>query len=100
MTWGNMGTLTVRPDDRERLIEILTRPKPELAECGCLVYEVGRNEDYPDRVYVLEVWVSAEAHRDSLGRPGVLAAMREALPLLSGDMISLKFDTAGSPLNV
>jgi hypothetical protein len=30
----------------------------------------------------------------------VLTAMREALPLLSGDMISLKFDIAGSPLNV
>jgi quinol monooxygenase YgiN len=98
MTWGNMGTLKVRPEARDTVIAVLTRPKPELREAGCLVYEVGANEANPDLVYVLEVWTSAEAHRASLGLDSVREALHEALPLLDGDMVSLKFDIVGSPI--
>jgi quinol monooxygenase YgiN len=98
VTWGNMGTLKTDPAHRDELIGILTRYKPELQEAGCLVYEVGANPANPDLVYVLEVWTSAEAHRAALGRGAVRDAVHEALPLLDGDMVSLRFDIEGSPL--
>jgi quinol monooxygenase YgiN len=98
MTWGNMGSLKARDGKRDELVALLTRYKPELEACGCLVYEVGTNPTTPDRVYVLEVWDSAESHRISLGQGSVREALHAALPLLDGDMVSMKFDIAGSPL--
>jgi quinol monooxygenase YgiN len=98
VTWGNMGSLKVLDGKRDELVAILTRYKPELAAAGCLVYEVGTNPSTPDRVYVLEVWESAESHRASLGLGSVRDALHEAVPLLDGDMVSMKFDIAGSPL--
>lgn len=98
MTWGNMGTLKARAGSRDAVIAVLIRPKPELREAGCLVYEVGANPGNPDLVYVLEVWTSAEAHRASLGLGSVREALHEALPLLDGEMVSFKFDIVGSPL--
>jgi quinol monooxygenase YgiN len=93
-----MGSLRAMPGRRDELVAILTRYKPELATSGCLVYEVGVNETTPDRVYVLEVWESADAHRASLGIGSVREGLHEALPLLDGDMVSMKFDITGSPL--
>ena len=98
MTWGNMGSLKALDGKRDELLAILARYKPELADAGCLVYEVGTNPSTPDRVYVLEVWDSAESHRASLGIGSVRDALHEALPLLDGDMVSMKFDVVGSPL--
>jgi len=93
-----MGSLRVMPGKRDELVAVLTRYKPELEASGCLVYEVGVNESTPDRVYVLEVWESAEAHRASLGTGSIREGLHEALPLLDGDMVSMKFDITGSPL--
>jgi quinol monooxygenase YgiN len=99
MTWGNMGTVKALPGRREELIALLVRSKPELRDAGCLVYEVGRNDADPDRVYVLEVWTSAAAHRASLGLGSVRDALQEAMPLLDGEMVSFTFEIAGSPLH-
>ena len=88
MTWGNMGSLKVLPGKRDELVAVLTRFKPELEAGGCLVYEVGTNPSTPDRVYVLEVWESAEAHRASLGTGSVREGLHETLPLLDGDMVT------------
>ena len=52
----------------------------------------------PDLVYVLEVWETAEAHRASLGIGSIREGVHEALPLFDGDMVSMKFDITGSPL--
>jgi quinol monooxygenase YgiN len=93
-----MGSLTAAPGKRDELVAILTRYKPELAASGCLVYEVGTNPATPDLVYVLEVWDRAESHRESLGAGSVREAIQEALPLIAGEMVSMRFDIAGSPL--
>lgn len=99
VTWGNMGRLKVMPGKQDEVVAILARYKPELETCGCLVYEVGTNPATPDTIYVLEVWDSAESHRASLGEASVRDALHEALPLLDGEMVSMKFDVAGSPLS-
>jgi quinol monooxygenase YgiN len=98
MTFANVGTLGTVPGRRDDLIALLTRPSPALAEAGCLMYEVGVNDETPDVVYVSELWTSEEAHRASLQLPSVQAAIQEARPLLSGEMGGTRFHVIGSPL--
>ena len=98
MTFANIGQLGTLPGRRDELVALLTRPSGELSEAGCLLYEVGVSDDEPDLVFVAELWVSAEAHRDSLTLPSVQAAIAEARPLLSGVMGGQRFDVVGSPL--
>lgn len=98
MTFANVGRLGVKPGRRDELIEILIRPSGEMREFGCLLYEVGVNDDDPDAVFVSELWESAEAHAASLRLDSVRASIAEAMPLLSGDMGGYRFDVIGSPL--
>ena len=98
MTFVNVGTLGAVPGKRDLLVEILTRRSADLEAAGCLLYEVGVNDDHPDTVFVAELWTSAEAHLASLQLPGVRAAISEAMPLLSGEMDGHGFEVQGSPL--
>ena len=65
---------------------------------GCLLYEVGTDQDEPGTVFVAELWESEDAHRASLQLPSVQAAIAEAMPILSGEMGGFRFQVAGSPL--
>jgi quinol monooxygenase YgiN len=98
MTFANLGHLGARPGKRDELVALLTRPSTELAALGCLRYDVGVSADEPDRVYVAELWESAEAHQASLTHPSVRAAIAEAMPLLSDDLGGTSFEVVGSPL--
>ncbi|MFC3850935.1 putative quinol monooxygenase [Corynebacterium hansenii] len=98
MTFANVGLLGAKPGKRDELIAILTRPNPELADTGCLLYEVGPSQDDPGTVVVSELWESAEAHQASLRLESVRAAIAEAMPLLSGIMSGHQFQVSGSPL--
>lgn len=96
--FANVGTLGVKPGQRDALVAILTRRSPELQAAGCLLYEVGVSDDEPDTVFVAELWTSAEAHRASLELDSVRASITEAMPLLTGEMSGRHFDVVGSPL--
>lgn len=98
MTFANVGRLGTLPGKRDELVSILSRANPDLERVGCLLYEVGVDDEQPDAVFVAELWTSAEAHRASLELESVQAAIAEARPLLSGDMGGLRFDVTGSPL--
>ncbi|QTV80815.1 putative quinol monooxygenase [Microbacterium sp. NIBRBAC000506063] len=98
MTFVNAGTLGVLPGRREEVVSILTRRSPDLAAAGCLLYEVGIDDDRPDTVFVVELWESAEAHGASLRLDSVRASIAEAMPLLSGEMGGFRFTVIGSPL--
>ena len=98
MTFANVGTLGVQSGRRDEVVAILTRLNPQLGDAGCLLYEVGFNDDEPDTVFVAELWTSAEAHRASLQLDSVRALISEAMPLLSGQMGGSQFTVAGSPL--
>ena len=98
MTYANVGTLGSVPGKRDRLVEILTRRSADLEQAGCLLYEVGFNDEQPDTVFVAELWTSAAAHQSSLELGSVQAAIQEARPLLSGEMGGFRFEVIGSPL--
>ncbi|MFT4084027.1 MAG: putative quinol monooxygenase [Nocardioides sp.] len=98
MTFANVGTLGAQPGRRDELVAHLTRPGAELAAHGCLLYEVGVNDEEPDTVFVIELWSSAEAHRASLELPAVQESIAAARPLLSGVFGGHRFDVVGSPL--
>ncbi|NLS08487.1 antibiotic biosynthesis monooxygenase [Nesterenkonia sp. MY13] len=98
MTFANVGTLETQPGQREAVVAILTRSNPQLAEAGCLHYEVGTSDEKPDTVFVTELWTSAEAHQASLQLPSVRGAIAEAMPLLTGQMDGFQYEVAGSPL--
>lgn len=98
MTFANVGTLGVKPGARDKVVAILTRTSPALADAGCLLYEVGVNDDSADTVFVVELWESAAAHQASLQLESVRSAIAEAMPLLSGEMGGWRFDVVGSPL--
>jgi quinol monooxygenase YgiN len=98
MTFANVGSLGSVAGKRDLLVEILSRRSAELEAAGCLLYEVGVNDEQPDTVFVAELWTSAEAHQRSLDLESVQAAIGEALPLLSGQMSGFRFQVIGSPL--
>lgn len=98
MTFANVGTLGSVTGKRDLLVEALTRRNTELEAAGCLLYEVGVNDEQPDTVFVAELWTSAEAHQRSLQLESVQAAIRAARPLLSGEMDGFRFEAVGSPL--
>ncbi|MBU3995309.1 MAG: antibiotic biosynthesis monooxygenase [Actinobacteria bacterium] len=98
MTFANVGTLGTQPGKRDEVVAILTRLNRDLSDAGCVLYEVGINPDEPDTVFVAELWQSAEAHQGSLQLESVLAAIAEAMPLLTGQMGGNQFTVVGSPL--
>lgn len=98
MTFANVGTLGVKPGHRDEVIAILSRPNLGGGDIGCLLYEVGINEEQPDVVFVMELWESQEAHQASLQLDSVRAAIAEAMPHLSGEMSGSRFTVIGSPL--
>jgi quinol monooxygenase YgiN len=98
MTFANVGSLGTKPGQRDAVVSILLRPMAGLKEAGCLLYEVGVNDEAPDTVFVSELWESPEAHQASLQLDSVRAAIAEAMPLLSGEMGGNQFTVLGSPL--
>lgn len=98
MTFVNAGTLGALPGKRDELVAHLSRRNDALAEVGCLLYEVGTNDEQPDTVFVVEVWENADAHRASLQLPEVRTAIEAAKPLLSGEFGGFRFAVVGSPL--
>ena len=94
----NAGTLGASPGKRDELVAHLTAHSDVLRELGCLAYEVGANDTEPDTVYVVEFWVSEQAHSQSLSDPSVQASIAAARPLLSGEFGGFRFQSAGSPL--
>lgn len=98
MTFATYGRLGAKPGERERLAAILIRPSAELEAVGCLLYEVGVNDDDPHGVHVIELWESPDAHKASLELESVRAAISEAMSLLDGAPSGGEFEVVGSPL--
>jgi quinol monooxygenase YgiN len=98
VTFVNAGTLGAAPGKRDELVAYLTRKSDALQALGCLTYEVGTNDEHPDTVFVVETWISQQAHSDSLADPAVQASIAAARPLLSGEFGGFRFDVVGSPL--
>jgi quinol monooxygenase YgiN len=98
MTFANVGTLGAVKGKRDELVAQLIQRSDLLTQIGCLLYEVGVNDDEPDTVFVVELWESRTAHQSSLTIPDVQASIAAARPLLSGAFGGFRFEVVGSPL--
>jgi quinol monooxygenase YgiN len=98
VTFVNAGTLGAAPGKRNELVAHLTKRSDRLRELGSLAYEVGINDEYPETVFVVELWEDEQAHKASLALPDVQASIATARPLLSGVFGGFRFEVLGSPL--
>jgi len=79
--FGLIGKFIARSGERDRLAAILL--KGSAAMPGCLSYVVAVDPKEPDAIWVTEVWMSAQHHRDSLALPAVQAAIAQGRPLIA-----------------
>lgn len=89
------GTIKTTPGHRDDIVKLLLRGSEGLREAGCHLYVVSISEEEPDRVFVNEVWESAEKHRASLELPQVKAAISEAMPMLTGEFTGQHLTVVG-----
>jgi quinol monooxygenase YgiN len=78
---GYINSITAKPEERPRLIELLLHGSGGMP--GCLAYIVAADTANAGRVWITEVWDTAESHQASLALPQVRAAIEEARPLIA-----------------
>jgi quinol monooxygenase YgiN len=87
--------MRVKAGHRDEVVATLVGGADGLKAAGCDLYVVGTSDSDKDTVWVSEVWVSKEAHDDSLQLPEVKAAIARTMPLLTGEFTSQELDIAG-----
>ena len=95
MRYGYFGTMRVKAGHRDEVVATLVGGADGLKAAGCDLYVVGTSDSDKDTVWVSEVWVSKQAHDDSLQLPEVKAAIARTMPLLTGEFTSQELDIAG-----
>jgi quinol monooxygenase YgiN len=83
--YGYIGSMRTRAGRRDEVIDHLLKSLDSLPAAGCLSYVVSACENDDDRIWVTEVWKSAEHHAASLQLPETRAAIATAMPLLTGE---------------
>lgn len=87
--------MRVKPGHRDEVVATLVSGQDGLRAAGCDLYVVGTSDSDKDLVWVNEVWVSKEAHANSLQLPEVKAAIARTMPLLTGEFTSQELDIVG-----
>lgn len=95
MAFGYIGSMRTKPGHRDDVVTILTRGQDGLRDAGCRVYAVGLDPEDEDKIWVSEIWESAQHHADSLQLPGTRAAIAEAMPMLTGEFSGQKVEIVG-----
>jgi len=67
---------------RDELSSILLESADKMP--GCLSYVIGNDASDSDAIWVTEVWVDQESHRNSLSLPAVQGAILRGKPLIAG----------------
>ncbi len=83
--YGYIGSMQTRPGKRAEVIDLLLAGLDALPAAGCLSYVVSACATDDDRIWVTEVWESAEHHAASLQLPETRAAIARVMPLLTGE---------------
>ena len=73
--YGYIGSMRTRPGKRDEVIDLLLRGLDSLPAAGCHSYVVSACAADADRIWVTEVWESAEHHAASLQLPETQAAI-------------------------
>lgn len=87
--------MRVKPGHRDEVVATLVGGADGLKAAGCDLYVVGTSDSDKDLVWVNEVWVSKEAHDNSLRLPEVKASIERTMPLLTGEFTGQELDIAG-----
>lgn len=95
MAFGYIGSMRTKPGHRDDVVAILTRGKDGLKAAGCQVYAVGLAPEDQDKIWISEVWESAEHHAGSLQLPETKAAIAEAMPMLTGEFTGRQMEIVG-----
>jgi quinol monooxygenase YgiN len=85
--YGLIGSFTAHPGKRDELIAAMTSAVGTMP--GCLSYVVARDPSDEAKVWITEVWDSAESHQASLKIPEVAKVIEAAMPLIAsfGDSV-------------
>ena len=87
--------MRVKPGHRDEVVATLVSGADGLKAAGCDLYVVGVSDTDKDLIWVNEVWVSKQAHDDSLRLPETRAAIAKTMPLLTDDFTSQELDIVG-----
>ena len=79
--YGMIGKIKANPGQRDELIKILIEGSDRMP--GCLSYIVAKDKMEADAIWVTEVWVDQESHRNSLSLPAVQQAISRGKPLIA-----------------
>jgi quinol monooxygenase YgiN len=79
--YGLIGRMTALSGQRDALIGILLEGLGEMP--GCLSYVVAKDPADGDSIWMTEVWVDEQSHRDSLTLPAVRQATARGRPLIA-----------------
>ncbi len=83
--FGMVGKFTTAPEDRNKLIDILTQAAQGIKDLDtCYLYVVSKDANDDSVVCVMELWESKEAHDESLKLDGARELISQAMPLLKG----------------
>jgi quinol monooxygenase YgiN len=93
--YGYIGSMRTRPGKRDDVIAHLVKGLDGLPAAGCRSYVVSECPDDAERIWVTEVWESAEHHAASLQLPEIKAAIATAMPLLTGEFTSQETRVVG-----
>lgn len=91
--YGLIGSFRAHPGQREALVALMTASVGNMP--GCRSYVVARDRSDENKIWVTEVWDSAESHRASLQIPAVAETIRQAMPLIAGFGEHIETDPAG-----
>ncbi len=79
--YGLIGSMTAKPGQRAALTGYLLEGLRDMP--GCLSYIVANDPANADKLWITEVWDSADSHRASLKLPSVQAAIAKARPIIA-----------------
>ena len=80
--YGLIGKIKANSEKRDELISILIAGSEKMP--GCLSYIVAKDAADTDTIWVTEVWIDQESHRNSLSLPSVQGAISRGRPLIAG----------------
>jgi len=79
--YGLIGKIIANPGQRDELIKILIEGSDRMP--GCLSYIVAQDKMDADAIWITEVWVDQEIHRNSLSLPTVQQAISRGRSLIA-----------------
>jgi len=80
--YGTIGKMMVADGQRDTVVNAILGGSGTMA--GCLSYIVANDPSDANAIWITEVWLSKEAHDNSLKLPEVQAAIAKARPFITG----------------